>query len=239
MRRSTILALTMLPCVLLVPGSALAQTAAERCLTMRLALLGAMLKNSLACHAWSVATRQSAPEACLAHGEQQLAAQLRARGCASEDEILDLLERGRDATALLVESQLSASRLADYETTRWKTEVIVDLAHSYQPDMLWPDLSCRATGYCASLMIFVCGSTQHPDGDTDTSCDTVPESSGQSSGVPVITTENTSLPTGEILSRGSSPEYEVVISMAPDGSSFTGSGFVGTTPLFLTGQRVE
>jgi hypothetical protein len=239
MRRSTFLALTMLSGLVLVPGSALAQTAAERCLTMRLALLGSTLKNSLACHAWSVATRTPASEACVAHGEQQLAAELRARGCASEDEILDLVERSRDATALLVDSQLSASRLAEYETTQWRTEVIVDLVNSYRPGIPWPDLSCRATGYCASLMIFVCGSTAHPDGSVDTSCNTVPESSGQSSGVPVITTENTSLPTGEILSRGSSPQYEVVISMAPDGSSFTGSGFVGTTPLFLTGQRAE
>lgn len=239
MRRSTFLALAMLSSMVLASGSALAQTAAERCLTMRLALLGSTLKNSLACHAWSVATRTPAPEACLAHGEQQLAAQLRAGGCASEEEILDLLERGRDATALLVESQLSSSRLTEYETTQWRTEVIVDLRNSYQPGMPWPDLGCRTTGYCANLMIYVCGSTAHPGGSIDTSCNTTPESSGQSSGVPVITTENSSLPTGEILSRGSSPQYEVVISMAPDGSSFTGSGFVATTPLFLIGQRVE
>lgn len=216
-----------------------AQTQPERCLAMRLALLGATVSNSLACNAWSVATRTEPSAPCLAHGEEKLAQQLRAAGCATDAQIADLVGNARDATALLVDAQVQGSRLAQYENTLWDTEVIADLQRAYQTGMSWPDESCRATGYCAGLMIFACHSTQHADGGIDTTCDTLPESSSQISGAPVLTTENTPLPTGQILSRGSSGSpYEVVITLSDDGSAFTGVGYIGAWPLFLRSHRI-
>jgi hypothetical protein len=99
--------------------------------------------------------------------------------------------------------------------------------------------SCRAQGFCADLIILVCETAAHPSGELDTSCNSLPESSTQIHGAPVITTENVALPTGDILSRGSSgSDYEVVIRMDESSQSFVGQGVIGISPLFLTGRRV-
>jgi hypothetical protein len=238
MRRSTMLAPWAAAVLLVCATGALAQTEAERCLAMRLALVGASLENSLACHAWSVATRSTPSEECLAHGEQRLAEQLRAEACGSEAEITSLVESARDATELLVGSQV-ADRLAEFENALWRTEAIIDWARFYSPGLPWPDLSCRSRGFCPDLMILVCDTTARSDGSIDTSCDSLPESNTVVHDAPVITTENVALPTGEILSRGSSGSfYEVVIRMDESGRSFVGQGSVSVMPIFLTGQRV-
>jgi hypothetical protein len=221
------------------PVSVLAQTQAERCLAMRLALAGVALSNSLACQAWSVATRTAPSASCLAHGEDQLAQQLRAADCATDAEIADLIEATRGAATTVVDSQVEASRLSQFENTLWDTEVIADLGRPYQEGMSWPDESCRAQGSCPTLILLDCRTTQHADGSLDTVCNSESQSASEVHDAPVITTENVALPTGEILSRGSSgASYQVVITLSADGSSYTGAGFIGSLPLFLRGHRI-
>jgi hypothetical protein len=116
----------------------------------------------------------------------------------------------------------------------------MDTVRPYQPGMPWPDLSCRAQGFCPDLMIVVCETTQEPDGSLETFCNSAPESSLELHGAPVLTTENVPLPTGEILSRGSSGgAYEAIVRLSDDGRSFTGTGYIGAWPMFLTGRRVD
>jgi hypothetical protein len=221
------------------PARAQTQTPEERCLAMRLALAGQIVSSSLACHAWGVASRTDPSADCVAHGEDTLAQQLRAAGCASEQQIAALLADARDATALVVGSQVQPSRLAQYESSLWDTLVIADLERAYQPGMSWPDESCRASGRCRGLIVLDCRTTQQASGQLDTTCDSLPESASEVHDAPVLTTENTSLPTGQILSRGSSgTSYEVVVTLSDDGSSYTGSGYIGSLPLFLRGRRI-
>jgi hypothetical protein len=223
--------------------AAQAQTAAERCLTMRLALLGATVSQRMQCHAWAVGTRTTPSEPCLGLGDQALADRLRSSGCASETEIATLVDLARAGSDALVESQTVASRVAELESGVWSTEAIIDQGRTYDPAMSWPDESCRSTGYCADLYIIACDTTEGPGGELETACRTVPESNAQSAGsFPVFVAENTPLPTGEILSRAGdgSTTFEVVVTLSEDGQTYTGRGhFGGTLAIFIRGGRVR
>jgi len=53
--------------------------------------------------------------------------------------------------------------------------------------------------------------------------------------------ENVPLPTGEILSRAGDgvSTFEVVVTLSPDGETYTGRGHLGTLPIFIKGRRVR
>jgi len=240
MRRSMIAAVVVLLVVSLATSSR-AQTPAERCLSMRLALLGATMSTRLHCHAWAVGTRTSPAEACLAYGDAVLAERLPAAGCASEEEIATLIDLAQAGTAALVDAQTVASRVSEFESGVWNTEAIVDFARTYDPAMAWPDTSCRSTGHCPDLHILRCETTERPDGTLDTTCTAAPESRFQGSHFPVFVTENTALPTGEILVRvtdGGAP-FEIVVTLSADGMSYTGRGRIDALPIFIVGSRVR
>jgi hypothetical protein len=222
-------------------GSAHAQTPAERCLTMRLALLGATLSQRLHCHAWAVGTRTAPSESCLALGDTTLAERLRSAGCATEEEIATLLDLARAGSDALVESQTVDSRVAEFESGRWSTDVIIDLARIYDPAMAWPDESCRELGFCGDLYILACETTEGAGGALATTCRSVPESGTESLGsFSVYVAENTPLPTGEILARAGdgSTTFEVIVTLSPDGQTYTGRGHAGTLPIFIRGHRI-
>lgn len=223
-------------------AAAHAQTPAERCLTMRLSLLGAALSQRMQCHAWAVGTRRTPAEPCLAIGDAALAERLRSAGCATEEEIATLIDLARAGSDALVESQTVASRVAELESGLWNTEAIIDMGRVYDPAMPWPDESCRSTGYCADLYILVCETTEGAGGSLDTMCRSVPESNSQTVGsFPVFVAENTPLPTGEILSRAGDgvSTFEVIVTLSPDGETYTGRGHLGTLPIFINGRRVH
>jgi hypothetical protein len=240
MRRLPSLVLVLFALVLSARAG-LAQTPAERCLSMRLALLGSAVSTQLHCHAWAVGTRTPAAEACLAHGENALAERLRGAGCASEEETATLIGLARASSAALVEAQVVESRVAELEAGLWSTEAIIDYSRTYDPAMPWPDTSCRSTGFCADLHIIACDTTEGPSGALDTTCTSVPESRYQTGSFPVFVLENTALPTGEILSRAGdgSSVFEVIVTLAPDGATYTGRGHLGTLPIFIEGRRVH
>lgn len=239
--RSAALTLVVLA-ILTGATAARAQTPAERCLTMRLALLGAAVSQRIQCHAWAVGTRTTPSETCLATGDSSLAERLRSAGCASEEEIATLIDLARAGTDALVDSQTVGSRVAELESGLWSTEAIIDQGRLYDPAMPWPDESCRSVGFCASLYILACDTTEGPGGRLDTTCQSVPESGVQSSGTfPVFVAENTPLPTGEILSRAGDgySTFEVIVTLSADGWAYTGRGHLGTLPIFITGRRVR
>lgn len=227
--------------VALFAGTARAQTPAERCLTLRLALLGSTVSTQLHCHAWAVGTRTATSDTCLAHGESALAERLRGAGCASEEEIATLMGLARASSDALVESQLVESRVAELESGLWSTEAIIDHGRTYDPAMAWPDTSCRSTGFCPDLHIIACDTTEGPNGSLDTTCTSVPESRYQTGPFPVFVVENTPLPTGEILSRAGdgSSTFEVIVTLSADGTAYTGRGHLGTLPIFIEGRRVR
>jgi hypothetical protein len=209
---------------------------------MRLSLLGATLSQHMQCHAWAVGTRTAPSEPCLALGDEALAEHLRRAGCASEEEIATLIGLARAGTDALVDSQTVASRVAEFESGLWSTEAIIDYGRVYDPAMPWPDESCRTAGFCADLYIIACETTEDPGGRLDTTCRSVPESSSQSGGsFPVFVTENTPLPTGEILVRAGDgfSTFELVVTLSPDGQTYTGRGHLGTLPIFIRGHRVR
>lgn len=228
--------------VLTVAAAAHAQTPAERCLTMRLSLLGATLSQRMQCHAWAVGTRTEPSVPCMALGDAALAERLRSAGCASEDEIATLIDLARAGSDALVESQTIGSRVAELESGLWNTEAIIDYGRVYDPAMPWPDESCRSTGFCADLYILTCETTEGMGGSLDTACRSVPESRSQTVGTfPVFVTENVPLPTGEILSRAGDGNvtFEVIVTLSNDGRTYTGRGHLGTLPIFITGRRVR
>lgn len=240
LRRAAIFAIVF--AVLTGAAAAHAQTPAERCLTMRLALLGAAVSHRMQCHAWAVGSRTEPSEPCLALGDDGLAERLRSAGCASEEEIATLIDLARAGSDALVESQMVGSRVAELESGLWNTEAIIDLGRVYDPAMPWPDESCRSSGFCADLYILACETTEGPGGSLDTQCRSVPESNSQTVGsFPVFVTENTPLPTGEILSRAGDgvTTFEVIVTLSPDGRTYTGRGHFGTLPIFITGSRVR
>lgn len=223
-------------------GAVHAQTPAERCLTMRLSLLGTLLSQRMQCHAWAVGTRTAPSESCLALGDAALAERLRSAGCASEDEIATLIDLARAGTDALVESQTVGSRVSELEAGLWSTEAIIDQGRTYDPAMAWPDESCRSTGHCADLYILQCDTNEAPGGSLETSCHSLPESNTQTSGsFPVFVVENTPLPTGEILSRAGDgySTFEVIVTLSADGWAYTGRGHLGSIPIFITGHRVR
>ena len=241
LRRAVTVAVALVLAVLTGAVAAHAQTPAERCLTMRLSLLGTALSQRMQCHAWAVGTRTEPSEPCLAHGDVTLAERLRSAGCASEEEIATLIELAREGSAALVESQTVGSRIAELESGRWRTEAIIDQGRTYDPAMPWPDESCRSTGHCADLFIITCETTEGPGGTLDTSCRSLPESNTQLAGsFPVFVAENTPLPTGEILSRAGdgNTTFEVIVTLSADGQAYTGRGHFGTLPIFIRGSRV-
>lgn len=240
LRRAAIIALAL--AAVSSAGSAQAQTPAERCLTMRLALLGAAVAQRMQCHAWAVGTRTAPSEWCLAFDDAAFAERLRAAGCASDEEITTLLDLARAGSDALVESQTVGSRVAELESGRWDTEAIIELRRTYDPAMAWPDESCRSSGSCPDLYILACETTEGPGGSLDTTCRSVPESGVQSWGTfPVFVAENTPLPTGEILSRAGDgvSTFEVIVTLSADGQTYTGRGHLGTTPIFIRGRRVR
>jgi hypothetical protein len=231
----------LLLAVIVSARSSAAQTPAEGCLTLRLALLGEAVSHRMQCHAWAVGTRAAPSEVCLAHGDGALAERLRSAGCAREEEIATLLDLARTGSDALIDSQTAESRLAEFESGLWNTEAIIDFGRIYDPAMPWPDTSCRATGVCPDLLIIDCDTTQGPGGSLDTTCRSVPESRFQLSNFPVFVTENTPLPTGEILTRagdGGLP-FEVIVTLSPDGTTYTGRGHQNTLPIFIMGHRVR
>jgi hypothetical protein len=123
----------------------------------------------------------------------------------------------------------------------WNTEAIIDFGRIYDPAMPWPDTSCRSTGFCPDLHIIVCETTEGPGGSLDTTCRSVPESRFQTSDFPVFVTENRQLPTGEILTRAGDggPPFEVIVTLSPDGTTYTGRGHLDSLPIFITGHRVR
>lgn len=240
LRRAATVALVL--AVLTGAVAAHAQTPAERCLTMRLSLLGATLSQRMQCHAWAVGTRTDPSESCLAVGDVALADRLRSAACASEEEIATLIDLARAGADALVQSQTVDSRIAEFESGLWNTEAIIESGRVYDPTMPWPDESCRSTGFCADLYIIACDTTEGPGGSLDTTCRSVPESNSQTGGsFPVFVTENTPLPTGEILVRAGdgTTTFEVIVTLSPDGQSYTGRGHFGTVPIFITGHRVR
>lgn len=241
LRRAAAVALVF-AVVLTGSAAAHAQTPSEKCLTLRLSLLGAALSHRMQCHAWAVGTRTEPSATCLGVGDGALAERLRSGGCASEEEIATLLDLTRTATDALVDSQTVGSRVAELESGRWDTEAIIDLGRTYDPAMPWPDESCRSTGSCPDLYILACATTEGPGGSLDTTCSSVPESGVQSSGsFPVFVAENTPLPTGEILSRAGDgvSTFEVIVTLSADGQTYTGRGHLGATPIFIRGSRVS
>jgi hypothetical protein len=90
LRRTAIVALAL--AALNGGVAAHAQTPAERCLTMRLSLLGSTLSQRMQCHAWAAGTRTQPAPSCLARGDLALAERLRSAGCASEEEIGKLID---------------------------------------------------------------------------------------------------------------------------------------------------
>lgn len=217
-----------------------AQTRAEQCLAMRLAALGEAVSNALHCEAWAVATRTAASDPCVAHGHDEMARALRAADCASDDQIAAILDEARASTATLIGSQIVESRLAELDAGLWRTEAIVDFSRSYTPGLAWPDESCRSQGHCPHLIIVVCETTDRPDGTLDTLCQSAPESGVEVVDAPVVVAENTPLPTGQILSRGSTGlDYEMVVTLSDDGQRYTGTGWLGDTPMFLSGERIR
>lgn len=240
LRRSAAIVIVLV--LLSVAVAARAQTPDERCLTMRLALLGQALSQRMQCHAWAVGTRTEPSASCLARGDAMIAERLRAAGCASDAEIASLVDLARAGSDALVDSQTVDSRVAEFESGLWNTEAIIDRGRVYDPAMPWPDESCRSAGFCPDLYILDCETTEGPGGRLDTTCRSVPESGTQSQGTfPVFVVENTPLPTGEILSRAGDGNvtFEVVVKLSDDGRTYTGRGHLGALPIFITGRRVR